>query len=63
MSFDKTKYNNEFAKKNYDRIILQVRKGKKEKLKTHVADFGYKSLNDFILQAIDDRIARDLEGF
>ena len=57
----RTQYKNDYAKNNYDRIALSVNKGKKEELKEHCSKFGYKSVNDFINQAVNEKIARDLE--
>ena len=62
-SFNKTEYNNNYAKNNYDRIVFQAKKGKKEELKRHVFEFGYKSVNSFINEAVNEKIARDLENF
>lgn len=59
--FNKVKYDNEFQKNNYDRINLLVKKGKKEELKEHCGKYGYKSLNDFIAQAVNEKIERDLD--
>lgn len=56
----RTQYKNDYAKNNYDRIALSVNKGKKEELKEHCSKFGYKSVNDFINQAVNEKIARDL---
>lgn len=60
--FNKVKYDNDFQKNNYDRINLLVKKGKKEELKAHCRKFGYKSLNDFINKAVNEKIARDLDN-
>lgn len=57
----RTQYKNDYAKNNYDRIALSVNKGKKEELKVHCSKYGYKSVNVFIIQAINEKIARDLE--
>ncbi len=62
-SFNKSEYNNNFAKDNYDRIAFQAKKGKREELKRHIFEFGYKSMNDFINKAVDEKIERDLENF
>lgn len=56
----KTQYKNEFLKNNYDQVRFTVKKGKKEELKEHCSKFGYKSLNDFINKAVNEKIARDL---
>ena len=56
----RTQYKNDYAKNNYDRIALSANKGKKEELKAHCSKYGYKSVNDFIIQAINEKIERDL---
>ena len=56
-----SEYKNNYQKNNYDRIALQVDKGKKEELKIHCSKYSYKSLNDFINIAINEKITRDLE--
>lgn len=58
--FNKVKYDNDYIKNNYDQVRFTVKKGKKEELKIHCGKFGYKSLNDFINQAVNEKIARDL---
>ncbi|WP_180006256.1 hypothetical protein [Blautia faecis] len=58
--FNKVKYDNDYIKNNYDQVRFTVKKGKKEELKIHCSKFGYKSLNDFINQAVNEKIARDL---
>lgn len=62
-SFNKVEYDNKFQKENYDRINFLVKKGKKEELKRHIFEFGYKSMNDFIAQAVNEKIERDLDNF
>lgn len=56
----RTRANNKYAAKAYDRIALQVKKGKKEVIVEHAQAQG-KSLNGFINEAIDNQIARDNE--
>ena len=53
-----TRAKNKYNAKAYDRIALQVKKGKKEILKAH-ADSKGESLNGFINRAIDETIERD----
>lgn len=55
-----TKASNKYNAKAYDRIALQVKKGKKEVLQAHAQRQG-KSLNGFINEAIDEKIERDNE--
>lgn len=57
----KTQYKNEFLKNNYDQVRFTVKKGKKEELKEHCSKYGYKSVNDFINKAVNEKIERDLE--
>lgn len=56
MAYKKTdkliKYNNNFNKKNYDRISLMVPKGKKEIIQSAAQKSG-KSVNAYINSAID----------
>lgn len=59
--FNKVKYDNDYIKNNYDQVRFTVKKGKKEELKIHCSKFGYKSLNDFINKAVNEKIARDLD--
>lgn len=61
--FNKVKYDNDYIKNNYDQVRFTVKKGKKEELKIHCSKFGYKSLNDFINQAVNEKIERDLGNF
>ena len=49
----KRKYN----EKNYDRLTMNIKKGRKDELKT-IADGQGLSLNAFILTAIDEKIER-----
>ena len=53
-----TKYKNDFNKENYDRLNIQVPKGKKEEIKAHQKTRGYKSINDYI----NSLIKNDMEG-
>lgn len=59
-SFNKAEYDNNYSKEHYDRILFKAKKGKKEELKRHIFEFGYKSINSFINEAINEKIARDL---
>ena len=53
-----TRAKNKYNAKAYDRIALQVKKGQKDKIKTHAESQG-KSLNGFVNEAIDEKIERD----
>lgn len=37
MDFDQNKYNQDFNKKNYDRLVMDIPKGKKQELKDFAA--------------------------
>ena len=49
---------NDYAKKAYDDVRLQVKKGKKEIIKSHATAHG-ESVNGFINRAIDHEMERD----
>jgi uncharacterized protein (DUF1778 family) len=53
-----TKAKNKYNAKAYDRISLQVKKGKKEIIKAH-ADAQNESVNAFINRAIAETMERD----
>lgn len=48
---------NKYIKNNYDRINLTIPKGKKEEYKS-IAEAEGKSLNQFIIDAINEKIER-----
>ena len=62
MARPKTKTNaqikNDYAKKVYDDVRLQVKKGKKDLIKSHAEARG-ESVNGFINRAIDETMERD----
>ena len=51
----KTRYKNEFARANYDRIVVQVVKGGKADIKA-AADRDGISVNAWINEAIDEKM-------
>lgn len=53
----RTRASNKYNAKTYDRIAVQVKKGRRDELKT-IADGQGLSLNAFILTAIDEKIDR-----
>lgn len=53
-----TRAKNKYNAANYDRIALQVKKGRREELKAHAEKQG-ESLNAFINRAIDTTIESD----
>lgn len=58
-----SEYKNKFIKNNYDRINLLFKKGTKDKLNKHCKEYGYKSVSSFVNDAINEKIARDLNNF
>lgn len=56
--FNQIAYQNEFNKRNYDRIEIKVPKGRKEVIKAAATAAG-QSVNEFIAKAIDERMERD----
>jgi len=49
--FNQIKYQNDFNRKNYDRIGLMLPKGKKEDLKRAAKEAGM-SMNEYVIQKI-----------
>lgn len=54
MAFDQFKYQNQYNKDKYDRCIFNVPKGKKEVIEKHWRKKGYKSLNAYVVDLIDN---------
>lgn len=52
MTFDKKKYDQKFAKENYDRIPLNVKKGEKAIIAEHAKKKGFSSITDYIKNLI-----------
>ena len=53
-----TRAKNKYNAKAYDRVALQVKKGRKDIIKQHAEQHG-ESLNGFINRAIDETMERD----
>lgn len=53
--FDFQKYNNEYKKQNYDRILCLAPKGKKEEILA-AAELEGVTISEWIRQAIDDKL-------
>ena len=49
---------NKYVRENYDRINVNMPKGKKEEIQAHAARLGL-SVNAFINAAIDEKIAKE----
>lgn len=58
MGSSATKAKNKYNQKNYDRFILNLPKGEKERYKA-IAEKSDMSLSAYIIQAIEEKIARD----
>lgn len=56
--FNKQKYDNNYAKNNYDRCIFNVPKGQKAVIEAHWKSKGFKSLNSYV----NHLITADMEG-
>lgn len=52
---------NKYVKEKYDRILLTMPKGQKDKIKTHANSMG-ESVNGFISRAIDVTMKLDNGG-
>lgn len=52
MTFDKKKYDQKYAKDNFDRIPIVVKKGEKDKIAEFAKKRGFKSLSDYIKNLI-----------
>lgn len=55
----KTDYKNQFAKEKYDRVGLMLPKGMKAELLKHISETGDKSLNAFVMRAIELALKAD----
>ena len=51
---------NKYAQKAYDRIVITVLKGRREEIDAICNKLGYESRNRFIVDAIEEKISRDL---
>lgn len=61
MGTARTRANNKWNAKAYDRISLTVDKGKKATIKAH-ADINGESVNGFINRAINETMEREQKG-
>lgn len=61
MGTARTRANNKWNAKAYDRINLTVEKGKKDAIKAHAESKG-ESVNGFINRAITETMEREKEG-
>lgn len=61
MAFNQSRYANEFTKEHYDRLNIQVPKGRKIAIETHYKALGYKSLNAYVNALISADMERSHE--
>lgn len=61
MGTAKTRAQNKYISKAYDRINLTVQKGEKETIQAHAVKMG-ESVNGFIQRAIIEQMKRDENG-
>lgn len=61
MAFDQNQYIAEFKKQNYDRVILQVPKGKRKIIKELSSKTG-ESMNQLIITAVEEKYGIDLSS-
>lgn len=47
-----------YVKNNYDRVVLTLPKGKRDEIKQY-AEMSDKSMNAYIVQAIEEKISHD----
>ena len=59
MAFDKVAYDNEYRRQNYDRIAVQIPKGRKDALKAY-ADRHGETLNSLFVKAVEQYTSLDL---
>lgn len=50
-----------YEQQNYDKVLLRLEKGKKDKIKLHAENRG-ESLNGFVNRAIDEAMQRETES-
>lgn len=53
--FNQTKYQNDYKRKNYDRMELLVPKGEKAEIKEIAKSLG-KSVNEFVYSAVKEKM-------
>lgn len=59
MTFNKSKYDQQFTKDNYDRIPLNVKKGERAKIAEYAKSKGFNSTTEYI----KDLIRRDMNEY
>ena len=56
--FNQQKYVNEYTKEKYDRISINVKKGKRKEIEKHYKNKGYQSMNSYVNHLIDQDIEK-----
>ncbi len=59
MAFDKNRYDNDFKRQNYDRVLVLLPRGTKQVLKTYAESQG-KSMTQVIVEALEDHCKLDM---
>ena len=50
-----------YNQKTYENILVRVKKGEREEYKDKILNMGYVSINQFILDAINEKIEREMK--
>lgn len=48
-----------YMKANLEDIKIRVKKGERDIYKSRIANLGYTSVNDFVIQAINEKLERE----
>jgi len=56
----KEDYRNWWQRENQERIIVMVDKGHKDNIKAAAFEAGYKSLNAYIVEAIEEKMKKEV---
>ena len=50
---------NKYNQKTYENIVVRLKKGEREEYKDAILNMGYVSVNQFCVEAIKEKIARE----
>ena len=50
-----------YNQKTYEDILVRVKKGEREEYKYKILNMGYISINQFIIDAINEKIEREMK--
>lgn len=59
MGNSSTRAKNKYNAVKYDNLRVVVPKGQRDIIKQHTIEYGYKSVNSFVNEAINDKITAD----